>query len=80
MGADEKNNSDGITGSLARSESIRHGDMERAYTPEKLVATDDVDEALVFLGTGDRMVFTEEQNRKLLWKIGQFIAGRRVTF
>ena len=51
-------------------DSIQIGDTEQAHYAEKGVATDDVDEALKFLGTGERTIFTPEQNAKLLRKIG----------
>jgi hypothetical protein len=54
-------------------DSIQYGDTEQANYPEKGSITEDVDDALKFLGTGERITFTEEQNKKLLWKIGRLM-------
>jgi len=72
MATDEKKNSE-IGGQPASPvDSIQIGDTEQAHYTEKGVATNDVDEALKFLGTGERTIFTDEQNKKLLRKIGAF--------
>ena len=72
MKSNEKSNSD-IDGQQASPvNSIQIGDTEQAHYTEKGIATNDVDEALKFLGTGERIVFTDEENKKLLRKIGTF--------
>lgn len=54
-------------------DSIQYGGIEEVSDNEKGVSDSDVDDALKFLGTGQRTVFTPEQNAKLLRKIGQSI-------
>lgn len=56
-------------------DSIQIGDTERGTYAGKGIITEDVDEALKFLGTGERITFTPEQNKKLLRKIGRFWAN-----
>jgi hypothetical protein len=50
------------SGSIEKAPSSTEGTTEK-------INSDDVDEALNFLGTGEHMVFTDEQNNKLLTKI-----------
>jgi hypothetical protein len=52
-------------------DSIQVGDTEQAQYTEKGIAIEDVDEALKFLGAGERTIFSPKQNKKLLRKIGQ---------
>jgi len=72
MATEEKKNGENGGQPVSPVDSIQIGDTEQAHYSEKGVATNDVDEALKFLGTGERTVFTDEQNKKLLRKIGVF--------
>ena len=72
MASNEMKNSENGGQPVSPIDSLQIGDTEQAHYTEKGVATNDVDEALKFLGTGERVVFTDEQNKKLLRKIGVF--------
>jgi hypothetical protein len=70
MASEEKKEDETFGQQTSPVDSIQIGDQEQAHYAEKGIATADPDEALKFLGTGERVIFTPEQNSRLLRKIG----------